>query len=354
MIFKSYLKLLTVVLSQSAWTVDFARAMVYDNFQQEGIDTCRCNTNFFAGSGLDMIQTGGKLSFTVYKNANQGTDVSFNAAAKSKTKISGDFEVQVDFDHSTWPVDPPNGIRTGLYAVSDTGGAVVEYANLWEFPTASALDDNKYVFHAGDTGALTVDADPQGLNQGSLKLTRVGDVVRGYFLNKDGIYQEVGNGSNVVGSDDVSLMLDVCGEDYTFVHTHDIESSEVAVEASFDNIRITAANILPYDGDGCSTSSSIQTMIEDTNAVIQETIANLGLDSLDLSLRGSDKAKEAQLEQVLTAADKASDALSNQKPPEVIKAKFDVLLMKIDRKLIDSVDKEMLMKDILSMQDLLL
>ena len=53
MIFKSYLKLLTVALAQSVWTVDFARAMVYDNFNQEDIDDmCRWTTDLFAGSGV--------------------------------------------------------------------------------------------------------------------------------------------------------------------------------------------------------------------------------------------------------------------------------------------------------------
>jgi hypothetical protein len=87
-------------------------------------------------------------------------------ALKARCKLSGDFDLQIDYTLTTWP--PRNGIRFGLVAGSDT---VLRTSN----PVSS---DNTYSTTL--SGHLfAVDTTDKN---GRLRLTRAGTTVSGYYL----------------------------------------------------------------------------------------------------------------------------------------------------------------------------
>src|SRR5919198_1366633 len=87
---------------------------------------------------------------------------------QGKCKLTGDFDMQLDYALTTWPVR--NGVRLGLAAGTSSVQRNSNPANA----------DNRYV--TDFTGPTTV-VETQDMT-GSLRLSRVGSVITGYYLSK--------------------------------------------------------------------------------------------------------------------------------------------------------------------------
>eukprot|EP01083_Nonionella_stella_P277103 942077_1 len=227
-------------------------------------DTCRWVRSFL-GTGIDMVLSSNNMQVTVARNARQGFPFPhFSAQARSKAKITGDFDVQVDFDLDQYP--GMNGVRIGLFAISDIDNKAVTvgFSDSWEFPDPTTPDDdNKFVVAAGivdgaggdeftvySSSITFFDADPQTLSGGSLRLIREGSMIQGVVFN-DGDWVNVGLPFNNVGVDDVSFALRVWGNDFTFQWMYDEFSTDTVVDVSLNNFQVNSGTIIPFQAPGC-------------------------------------------------------------------------------------------------------
>ena len=139
-----------------------------------------------------------------------------SAHVGSNCKLVGDFDVQADFSLETWP--SANGIQVTLHAF-ETGGQVLRESQVWGEQYATWIPPTF-------TEVPTTDL------AGSLRLTRVGSTLTGFFLNGSG-WTQIASGPTTL--DDVTLGLSASSFMDRFAHE--------AVDVAWDNFRIGSGTL---------------------------------------------------------------------------------------------------------------
>jgi len=145
--------------------------MVYDDFEDGYIN--RTRWQFFNGpTGSTVSEYGGRMMFF---HPSTASGEWFGVGLNSRCELIGDFDIQVDYDLLIWPNGPENpdggyfgnGIRTALYA-ADAGV---------ERPSWEGHSPGDVYFFPGD------DAIPTDHTSGTLRLTRSGEEISGYYYD---------------------------------------------------------------------------------------------------------------------------------------------------------------------------
>jgi hypothetical protein len=144
-----------------------------DDFNDNAIDSAKW-TAVVRGTGPSIAETNQRLEITLPANsANDPQSGDFSAYYQSVSCLSGDFNIQVDYQLTSSPLTWPSlsGVRVGLtldgYAVERVGPGPTESP-----PEVYTTDFN----HVGNS-------TPTSDLSGKLRLTRSGGVLTGYYYN---------------------------------------------------------------------------------------------------------------------------------------------------------------------------
>ena len=166
------------------------------------------------GTGSSLTQTDGRLLESFTADAQQGGPFdNIDAHVGSNCKLVGDFDVQADFSLETWP--SANGVQVTLHAF-ETGGQVLRESQAW---------GQKYATWIPPT---FTDVDTTDLS-GSLRLTRVGSTLAGYYWSGSG-WTQIASGATTL--DYATIGLGMSSFLNRFGHG--------AVDVAWDNFRITS------------------------------------------------------------------------------------------------------------------
>jgi hypothetical protein len=163
--------------------------IITDNFAGASINT-KLWTPFNADQNQRVFQQDGELRIQI-DGASTGDD--FGAGLNSRFRLKGDFVMTVGYRLITWP--DANGVRLGFEGASsgpDSDDGVMlkrrnEGANQPQKPENNYSVDFDTI--SGWYGNILSTTD----NQGSLKLTRVGSVLTGYFASQPNVWQLIGS-----------------------------------------------------------------------------------------------------------------------------------------------------------------
>jgi hypothetical protein len=127
---------------------------------------------FAESQAVRVFQQGGELRIQI-----DGGSVDHGAGINGKFRLKGDFDASVDYRLISWP--PTNGVRLGFEGGPNDNGFMVKRVSFG--PDEQPIQKEDYMaFFTDDSqwyGNLVPTADPQG----SLRLTRVGEVLTGYY-----------------------------------------------------------------------------------------------------------------------------------------------------------------------------
>jgi hypothetical protein len=220
----------------------------------ENFDGASINNQLWYGIHTDehqrVVQQGGVVKLQI-DGVSQGPG--FGATLGSRFSLKGNFEIVVDYNLTNWPY--ANGVETGIsFFVKDhfltANGKMVR--------TSLAADESftpKEIYHTVFwDGALMGDGIgfiPTMDSSGKMKLTRVGQVITGYFLNQNNAWQICGSHDySAIGPDDwinIGLMshsmTSIITQDGQLIHPF----AGLDVEIAFDNLQITYDQII-YSG----------------------------------------------------------------------------------------------------------
>jgi len=215
---------------------------ISDNFDGASINTGLW-TPFNADQHQRVFQQGGELRIQI-DGASTGDEFGeFGAGLQSKFRLKGDFVMTVDYRLITWP--NANGVRLGFEGGSSgpgsDDGVMVKRRN--EGANQPQMPENNYSANFIDGsvwyGGIASTTD----NQGSLKLTRVGSVLTGYFASQPNVWQQIGShnysapglpewvGINLWANSRMTVQL----PDDTLVNVFGGQDVEIA----FDNFQVT-------------------------------------------------------------------------------------------------------------------
>jgi uncharacterized repeat protein (TIGR01451 family) len=219
-----------------------------DNFDDNALDPNRWSRLVpppgFSG---DVSETNQRLEITVGSGA-------VGAGILSKCSVSGDFDVQVDYVLIDWPAGNSHGLRL---LARDLGAASIE--------RRSDPELESYTFVTGGSANQTPTSD----STGSLRLTRTGSTLSGYYLNGS-TWALVGSGSVPTGNTRINLDLG----------TND--PAAPAVKAAFDNFKVNAGSVVcppppPEDADVAITKTDSPDPIKvGNNLTYTITVTNEG------------------------------------------------------------------------------
>jgi hypothetical protein len=117
---------------------------------------------------------------------------SFGAGLQSKFNLKGDFVMTVDYRLITWP--NANGVRLGFEgpgtSPDDTAGVMVKRRSPG---IAEPTPGEQYSADFKDGNTRYGFIIPDTAMNGSLKLTRVGSVLTGYFADQPNVWQQIGS-----------------------------------------------------------------------------------------------------------------------------------------------------------------
>jgi hypothetical protein len=181
---------LLVVFGFGSLYATFSEAgTISDNFYSAIVNT-RLWQPFHDSQNQRMFQQGGELRIQI-DGASTGDE--FGAGVRGKFLLKGNFEMTVDYRLITWP--QANGVGLGFEGpgtspddpaevmIKRSSWGVAEPQNGQEGYSASFKDGSVwYGFMNFDTAMY-----------GSLKLTRVGSVLTGYFADQQGVWQQIGS-----------------------------------------------------------------------------------------------------------------------------------------------------------------
>jgi hypothetical protein len=148
------------------------------------------------------------------------SDPFFYAHIQLTQPIVGDFDAQVDYQVLTWPSN--NGVRLGLTGVSSGVERVSR--------SASEPGNDIVCTDVGGVVSYLQLADASG----TLRLTRTGSTIKGYYLHT-GSWVQIGSGTYT--ADDAYLALSGWSQNNDFGHQN--------VTFAFDNFQITTGAITP-------------------------------------------------------------------------------------------------------------
>jgi TolB protein len=168
--------------------------------------------SILSGTGSHLAQTNGRLEETFAADAAQGGPYNnIDAHVGSNCKLAGDFDVQADYNLLAWPA--ANGVQVALNAF-EPGSQVLRESQVW---------GEQYGTWIPPTFSSVLTSDLSG----SLRLTRVGTTITGYYRN--GLtWVPVASGTTTL--DDATLGLSASSFMDRFAHQ--------TVNIAWDNFRI--------------------------------------------------------------------------------------------------------------------
>jgi hypothetical protein len=178
---KPFLHAIAVGVCLSLFNPDTAYSAMFDSFDSDEINSDLWMIEI-KGVGPAISQRNGRVEALVPATSTGASGGEFGAAYFSNELFSGDFDFQIDFDCPTWPRG--NGVRLGISIapwfvtarVSNVYGANMQEA---------------YVL--GHYQGLTVlDTTDQ---RGSLRMTREGATLTGYYWHPDHGWVLIGSGT---------------------------------------------------------------------------------------------------------------------------------------------------------------
>jgi len=192
--------------------VSTPRIPYLDTFSDDHIDPFW--RTILLGTGSSLTQADGRILESFTADAQQGGPFdNIDAHIGSNCKLVGDFDVQAEISLETWP--SANGVQVNLNAF-DTGGQVLRESQVWGEQYATWIPPT---FTDVDTTDLA----------GSLRLTRVGSTMTGFFWNGSG-WTQIASGTTTL--DDTALGLSA----NTFLNRFGDE----AVDVAWDDFLITS------------------------------------------------------------------------------------------------------------------
>ena len=226
-----FVSLLVAPLALALFSSPVGGQGILDDFNDNITDT----TLWSAGTGGTGVQV---------QEINQRVEVSFQADASddpsaatfwggygSNAALSGDFDIQVDYELLTWPFS--SGVRVGLGTVS---GAVERIS------FGDATNDypgeprESYLTHFDDgVNGIAATADPSG----TLRMVRQGATVTGFYWDAVNS-QWVTIHSGPTSTADTGFGFSAWSHDYAF--------TDQEVRVAFDNVRINDLTAVPEPG----------------------------------------------------------------------------------------------------------
>jgi hypothetical protein len=204
--------------------VGYAGSIV-DNFDGASLNTSLWKP--FNSPQTQWVQQGGELRIKIGAGSNEG------AGLNSKFRLQGDFEMTVDYRLITWP--PDNGVRLGFegpgFSASDYVEFMVKRVSFGPDEPQNPKENYLAMFKEGTQwyGGNWTTAD----DHGSLKLTRVGSVLTGYFLFNGGWIP--------IGSHDYATPPGLPGWFAVTLWANGTPSADV--EIAFDNFRVSYTTV---------------------------------------------------------------------------------------------------------------
>ena len=196
---------------------------VLDDFNDNSLNMAFWQPQSVVGTGVTLAETNQRLEIDFAANASGSF---FRGGTASACALSGDFDLQVDYDLLVWPSG--NGVRVGLL-LSSLG-------------TMSRIDDNSYSVNFG----FVITVVPTTDLTGKFRITRVGSTFTGFYYS-GGVWVSAGSGSAVLPN----LMAM-----YLSSWSHDGYFGGQAAKVAFDNLILNSGTLVcPLQGDvDCSGS----------------------------------------------------------------------------------------------------
>jgi len=211
---------------------------ISDNFDGAAVNT-RLWQPFHDSQNQRMFQQGGELRIQI-DGASIGDE--FGAGVQGKFFLKGNFEMTVDYRLITWP--KANGVRLGFEGPNGGPGSdeifMVKRRN--EGANQPQIPENTYSAAFNDGSGYSGNILSTTDDHGSLKLTRVGSVLTGYFI-QNGVWQQIASrncsGTGLEGWVGITLWANsrttVELPDGTLVKLFGGQDVEIA----FDNFQVT-------------------------------------------------------------------------------------------------------------------
>lgn len=192
-----------------------AQAVFIDNFNDNSLNP---NVWVSHSNGMPTLsETNSRLEVTLPANS---AGAFFYADVQTTWRMTGDFDVQVDYTVLNWPAS--NGVRIGLIGA----GAGVERISRG---TGEYGGVEHYTTDIGGTISSIVDVDPAG----TLRLVRTGTKIFGYYLDSEH-WTLVGSGTCT--ADDTPLALSGWSQAAEF--------GRQDVRFAFDNFQVNSGQIV--------------------------------------------------------------------------------------------------------------
>lgn len=256
---------------------------VYDNFDDNATDKSEWKSET-GGTGTTINEVGQRLEISHEATASGSP---FFGQYVSTCKISGDFDIQVDYQLLQWP--STNGIVVGL-AVRDPSTS-----SIWATERVSVGENERYLANgeiasAGDEAYF---ASSNGISD------RGEAIISGMTFTTDtsGTLRQVRSGSTITGysgSDMIGTFTSASIDDVHFILAswgYDISFGDTDVKVAFDNMKINSGSLV-----NCSPAYLVKNLIE--------TLLSMGQQE---QFRNSLFAPLRQAEQILTDNNENND-----------------------------------------------
>lgn len=207
-------------------------SILYDDFNDNTLNSLFWVEQIF-GNGVTIKESNQHLEVNFDKNASTGSDFApLGAGYRSVDKLSGDFDIAVDYDlrQPTWPSQ--NGVRVGLLVTTQEQLLVPAGTNnnmAWAVVRHSGgKNENFGEQYIVDFGGVVTGAIATSDLFGSLRLQRIGNKISAYYLSATDWVNIQEN--SIITTD--PLYFGVAA------WSHDLLFSDKDVKVAFDNVRV--------------------------------------------------------------------------------------------------------------------
>lgn len=206
-----------------------AEIATFDNFNDNVTNTNLWTACIDEEGGVTVAETNGRLEISIAATAN---GITFGGGYESQMKLSGDFDLQVDYELLEWPY--ANGVRVGLGVSPMNSAYLVERISFGnpstgDYPYAHSRDN--YLSDSSVAGVVFGTTDDLS---GTLRITRTGRLISYYYYG-DSDWELIS--SILATSADVRFSLSAWSHDFVF--------SDAPVVVAFDNVKLSNANLTP-------------------------------------------------------------------------------------------------------------
>ncbi len=216
-----------------AWSVSVAEPLsatqVFDDFG-DGVTNTEKWISVVVGEHPTIIEQDGRLIISLPANSEEGAGNDLFAAGYiSQCKVSGDFDLRVNYFLETWPES--NGMRIGLSL--DANQAIPRSPNV----TRVSFGNNDFngfpreVYLYGSQGIVSGIVETNHLS-GTLRLARAGTALTAYYLDNA---TWIGVHTDTITTDNLYFGVGAWSHDHVF--------ADQDVLVAFDNVVVEQGNI---------------------------------------------------------------------------------------------------------------